>query len=173
MVPFSAVYVVPLGLALFGTPFIAIGVWSQRVNAALRAWPRVKGKIVTSAVRTITSDYFDPLDRNGVNSINAQGTMKTATSIVVDAHYTYEADGQTREGTQFNREGIGGSPKEVQTWVAQHPAGTEVTVYVDPHNPATAYLELRRWSLGGLILTIWGGVFIFIGFLVLVIFLLN
>ncbi len=50
--------------------------------------------------------------------------------------------------------------------------GTEVSVYVDPDDAATAYLEWKRWSVGSIILFVWGGVFVFAGLLVLAIFML-
>ncbi|MEO7109937.1 MAG: DUF3592 domain-containing protein [Polyangiaceae bacterium] len=174
VVPFSSVYLVPSFFLVFGSPLVAIGVRAERANAAEKNWPRAKGKILTSAVRTVTAEIFDSFDKGRwANSPSNQGQMRSVTTITAEATYTYEVDGQTHEGTKVNREGIGGSQQEMQAWVDAHPPGTEVTVYVDPQNPATAYLQLKRWSVGGLILLIWGGVMIFIGLLVLVIFMLN
>ena len=170
MLPLSPVYIVPLGLVVFGSPFVAIGVRSQRENAAVRNWPQVKGRIATSVVRTFTSQRLDTFDRNWApNSPNNQGQIRNETYYSADARFAYEVDGQACEGTKISREGVGGTQQQVQAWVDRHPPGTEVSVYVDPHDPTTAYIELSRRSVGALILLIWGGVFVFAGVLVFVI----
>jgi hypothetical protein len=173
MVPLSAVYTVPFGFVVFGSPLVAIGVRAVRQNAAVRDWPQVKGRIVMSAVRTLSSQRLETFDRNWApNSPNNPGEIRDETYYSADARFAYEVDGQAREGTKISRQGVGGTLERMQAWVHRHPPGTEVSVYVDPHDPATAYIELSRQSVGGLILLIWGGVFVFIGALIFVIFLL-
>jgi hypothetical protein len=178
MVPFSSVYVVPLVFTVLGSPFVAIGRRAQRQNAAVRTWPQVKGRIVTSSVRTYATETLDTFDKNWApNSPNNQGTIRVGTNSVAEARYTYEVAGQSREGTKVSRQGIGGGTlkavEAARAWVDQHPPGTEVSVYVNPQDPAEAYIELSAHSVGALILLIWGGVFVFIGLLIFVIFLLN
>jgi hypothetical protein len=144
MVPLSPVYLVPLGLLVFGSPFVTIGIVYQRKNSTIRSWPRVKGRMVSA-------------------------TLGTAYSV--DARFTYEVDGQTYEGSKISREGIGGDREKLQAWIHRHSPGTEVSVYVDPHDAAKAYLEWAR-SVGSIILLVWGGLYVFAGLLVLVIFML-
>jgi hypothetical protein len=142
MVPLSPVYLVPLLLVVFGSPFVSIGIVYQRKNSAIRSWPRVRGRIVSA-------------------------TLGAAESV--DARFTYEVDGRTYEGSKISREGNG--QENVQAWIHRHSPGAEVSVYVDPHDAATAYLEWKR-SVGSLILLAWGGLYVFAGLLVLVIFML-
>lgn len=163
MLPLSPVYLVPLGLVVFGSPFVAIGVVYQRKNMAIVSWPRVKGRIVSSAIQTRSFQRPDPSDPS--RSINE-------TDYSADARFTYEVDGKAHEGTKISRQGISGGLENVQAWIHRHPPGTEVSVYVDPRDAATAYLEWRRWSVGSIILLVWGGVFVFAGLLVLAIFML-
>ena len=57
-------------------------------------------------------------------------------------------------------------------WVDRHPPGTELDVYVDPSDPARAYLEWKRWTIGTIFMFAFGGLFWFVAVLLLVIFLL-
>lgn len=175
MVPFSAVYSVPAFFALFGAPLVAIGVRAQRVNAAVSNWPQVIGTIVTSRVNARTGERLDTFDKDRSPGMpDNQGTVRKETVYERVATYTFQFDGQTREGTKVTREGImDGNQAKAQAWLAAHPPGTEVTVSVDPKDPAIAYIELAPRSLGGMILLIWGGVMMFIGAVIFVIFMLN
>ena len=170
MLPLSPVYFVPLGLVACGSPFVAIGVISKRKNTAIRGWPRVTGRIVSSALETHEIERRDTVNpqwmRDHPNDVAYTTTCSAA------ARFTYEVDGKTHESTTISRENLGGTRQEVQAWVDRHPPGTAVSVYVDPRNPTKAYLEWKRWTVGSIILLVWGGVFVFAGLLVLTIFLL-
>jgi hypothetical protein len=150
MIPLSPVYSVPFGIMTLGSPFVIIGLISRRKSTAIGTWPQVKGRIVSSQLRTSTDDDGE--------------------SYSVDARFSYEVGGKTYERDTISREGIFGA--KAQPWVDSHPPGSEVTVYVDPRDPATAYLEWKRWTIGSIAMLAWGGVMISIGLLVLVIFLL-
>ncbi len=170
MLPLSPVYFVPLGLIVCGSPFVTIGVIYQRKNTAIRGWPRVKGRIVSSALETDTLERRDTVDPDWMRA--HPNDVTTVTTYSAAARFTYEVDGQKHESTTISRERIGGTQQQVQAWIDRHPPGTEVSVYVDPDDAATAYLEWKRWSVGSIILFVWGGVFVFAGLLVLAIFML-
>jgi hypothetical protein len=171
MVPFSPVYLVPLGFVVFGSPFMTIGFISKRKNTTIGGWPRVKGRIVSSAVRSSEFQELNTFDRKWApSSPNNQGEMVNRTSYSAEARFSYEAGGKTREGQTISREGIMGA--NAQGWVDRHPPGTEVDVYVDPSDPARAYLEWKRWTMGTIFMFAFGGVFWFIAVLLLVIFML-
>lgn len=171
MLPLSSVYFVPLGLVACGSPFVAIGLVSHRNNIASRSWPRVKGRIVSSEVEMRTfEEKRDPLDRDWVRDHPNDTVQRTYCSAA--ARFTYEVDGRKLESTRISREGISGTQAEVQAWVDRHAPGTQVRVYYDPHDPAVAYIEWKRWTVGSIIMLVWGGVFVFAGLLVFVIFML-
>ena len=87
-----------------------------------------------------------------------------------EVRFVYTVDGRTFEGNQVARVvPWTTSFDEVQKRVDRYPVHSKVEVYVDPQNPAVAYLETTT-SGGAIFLLIFGGFFLFVGVLLTVIF---
>jgi len=57
--------------------------------------------------------------------------------------YEYEADGARRQGSVFTHRPRLRSRSDTDRLFAEHPVGREITVFVDPHDPARAALQAR------------------------------
>ena len=98
-----------------------------------RSWPTVQGQVVSSELRE---------SRNSDNEL-----MYSA-----DVRYTYSVNGQQYENTMITMmDGSTSMRSSVQNTVHKYRAGTTVTVYYKPDDPAFALLE-PGFSLGVLLM---------------------
>lgn len=143
---------------IFGSTFVITGLvplWlalrTFAKDRAISRWPRAPGRVTVSRVdsHTGTSRDQDGYDRR-----------YTVHDPVV--HFTYTVGGQELHGDRLARVVV--SSSEVPD-LARYPVGQQVQVFYDPSDPRTAYLEVRR-STGAVILSVLGGVFVFVGLLV-------
>lgn len=100
------------------------------------------------------------------------GWQETYTVFLPNVRFVYTVDGQTFQGDQIARTATWTtSVDQVQACVDRYPLHGKVEVYVDPRDPAVAYLETTT-SPGAVFLLIFGGFFLFVGVLLTVIFAL-
>jgi hypothetical protein len=162
VVPFSAVYVVPLGLALFGAPWIALGVYSLRKNNRIRRWPRAPGRIVSSTVRESRDPHHPEYHSGG------------GWDYAVNVAYTYTVGGTYRGQTYQGEWGLStGARASAQALADRYPPGKDVSVYQDPQDPSISHLELPAVTdrVGRFFVFGTGGLFLLAAVVVLVIFL--
>ncbi|MBK8235853.1 MAG: DUF3592 domain-containing protein [Deltaproteobacteria bacterium] len=143
---------------VFGAIFILCGaapIWlAQRAFAKDRAiarWPRAPGKITVSTT-TSHNSYGD----------DAHGVRRHYTLYTPVVEYTYTVAGSELRGTRLTRVTASSTSKPD---MGRYPVGQDVMVFHDPSDPSSAYLEVHR-SIGAIILTGLGALFVFIGVLV-------
>lgn len=143
---------------VFGSIFVLVGalpIWlAMRTFAKDRAiaqWPRAPGKVTSSSIVASTGSTKDP-----------QGFVRQYTVYEPVVAFTYSVAGRELQGNQVQRALVRSSTKPD---ISRYPAGADVLVYYDPSDPTIAYLEVHR-STGAVILTCFGGLFVFIGVLV-------
>lgn len=143
---------------VFGSVFVVTGLVPLWLAArtfgkdrAIARWPRAPGTMTKATVTSRETRSKDP-----------QGYMRTYTVFEPDVEFTYTVDGRELHGNQLARIVI---PSTSMPDLGRYPVGQGVRVYYDPNDPKTAYLEVRR-STGAIILSVLGGVFVFVGVLV-------
>ena len=107
------------------------GILRWRQARALRKWPRVQGRIVSSDLAESTSS--DP------------ETHTTATNYEACVKYEYQAEGRTWQGSTINTWGLWGIRNTDVTKIApvvdRYPPGKAVEVTYNPQDPGFALLE--------------------------------
>ena len=113
-----------LGLALCaGAVFVFVSVVRMaRLGRASRAWPSVKGTIISSEIR---SDYFPFRGRFYQPAIT----------------HRYWVSGRVFESDSISTRSIGGSEEAAQAVVNRYPPGETVDVFYVPSAPSNAVLE--------------------------------
>ncbi|MFO0761293.1 MAG: DUF3592 domain-containing protein [Byssovorax sp.] len=154
-------WVIPLVFSAIGSLIVAWGMTFIRKDQSIRKWPRAPGQITHASVKSGHSHARDP---------NNPGWQQTYEVFLPEVRFVYTVEGRTFEGTQIARTvSWTTSVDEVQKRVDRYPVHGKVEVYVDPQDPAVAYLETPT-SGGAVFLLIFGGFFLFVGVLLTVIF---
>lgn len=143
---------------IFGSVFLLTGlvpIWiaskTFAIDRAIAAWPRAPGRVTKA---TVSSRIASAKDKQGYER------QYTVYEPVVE--FTYTVDGRELQGDELAR---CVTPSTSMPDMSRYPPGQDVQVYYDPSAPSTAYLEVHR-SIGAVILTCFGGLFVFIGILV-------
>ena len=127
-------------LILIGLIFVGIGgaaavsaLVDLRSGKRTAAWPRVKGKVLTSSV--------------------VESHSKSGTSYNAEVKYEYEVDGirHTSDRIKFGWESV--DEQSAKGTTERYPAGSLVTVYHDPQEPSLSVLE-REIEVGSVIFVI-------------------
>ena len=108
-------------------------------------WPSTRGRVVAS-------DIHRYRDTDG----DSREDVRVA--------YDYAVAGATLRGDRISMSGSGSGTAKAK--LARYQPGTEVDVFYDPHNPASAVLE-RKLPGNVLVLLIVGTVFLILGALVI------
>lgn len=125
----------------------------RRQAVASASWPATEGRITRSRLEVRAGDK--------------------GSSLTADVEYEYDLDGRTLVGSRvWIGDGYSSSPgTEHRDAVNRYPVGREVQVYYEPEDPDESVLEPGpNWS--SLLLVLLGLVFLSIGSLVLLAFLL-
>ena len=114
-------------MVVFGITFI-------RSAEASKRWPVAQGSVVSTRAR--------------LQSSSTGNSSPSSYSYAFEVTYAYEVDGEQYEGDRFSLgEGSTASrafPERSDAQVAasrDYPTGSEVDVYYDPENPASAVLK--------------------------------
>lgn len=154
-----------MGLWIVGGVFALIGllgVWLALhlfgKDKAIRRWPRAPGTIISSS---LNSEEYTAKDNHGY--------YQTYTRMHPEVRFSYEIEGVEYTGTKVARVAVStNNVRWVQACVDRYAPGAAVQVYCDPADPSVAYLEIRR-SIGGVIVVVFGGVFLAVGSVLLAI----
>ena len=79
--------------------------------------------------------------------------------------YEYAVGAATYQGRRWSFAQPAGTQESAQAVVDRYPVGKAVTVYYDPKNPSSSVIE--RTMQGVWIILLVGGVFLFVGFLMM------
>jgi hypothetical protein len=118
---------IPLGLALAGGVALVVALRMRRRVTASRGWPTVRGRVISTDI---------------VKWVRPQGGWAYAPAIL----YEYEVDGKPF-GSNVVHTGLSATESSyrassaAELYVERFPAGSEVTVWYDPADPANAVLE--------------------------------
>ncbi len=112
--------------AICGLVAIMVGRRMSEADRAIASWPRAPGTITASSIEDVLTYDRDYRDR-----------MVKFTRPTPVIKFSYTADGRELQGDQVSKYGAGLTKNPV----SRYPLGTAVSVYYDPKNPATAYLE--------------------------------
>ncbi|NWF69370.1 MAG: DUF3592 domain-containing protein [Chloroflexi bacterium] len=115
---------------------VVIALRSRAAAAASRGWPSVVGTVLASQIE---------MRRSG-------NTGRTPHPVVI---YSYAVDGKQYTGNRISFGGSLGGSMIAYRKIEQYPAGSSVSVYYNPANPADAVLEQTSAS-GTLLLWIAG-----------------
>lgn len=134
-----------LGLGIF---LIYRNQQSKKKAQLSQNWPVTKGQITDSHVN---------------RSVDTDSEGSTSTTYAASVAYTYDVGGQVYNGRNiaFGFNPSYSNQSKAQATVARYPAGSAVSVYYDPNNPADAVLE--RQVSGSNVMMILGIVFTVIG----------
>lgn len=118
-----------LPIAAIGGFFIFLGLGTMRDQARLHDTAiTVPATIVSSEVRQSTTN-----------------TNSSSKLYWADIEFTYVYEGKVRSASKVRPLEEGGTAAEMRAIVDRYPHGMEVSAFVDPADPDTAFLE-RRWS---------------------------
>jgi hypothetical protein len=121
---------------IFGLAFLSIGLFMIGIGAysgvrlaiANLTWSQVPASILSSFVETGT-------------------TTKGRTNYIAHVSYQYRFHGglysSTRIGASPVNSGVSGTNNTAADWVAEHPAGSTTTAYVDPNSPDNSALDIQ------------------------------
>jgi hypothetical protein len=147
----------------------------RRLQILLNCLPLLGLAIILQSVLTIYHDRQSlqwPAASGTVTHCEARFRHGKHSGWEVNISYRFQANGQYYTNNRISLANPnGGGPKpEVNTFVANHPARSTVTVYFDPQHPQTAVLEpgaeeeLNR-------VRIWSGGIIFVGLVFIVLYI--
>ena len=118
--------------------------WSrQRLGRSTHGWPTVRGRVVTSEVRSYRS--------------GEGGGRQPYPSVV----YEYEVGGRRFRSKRIHFDELVSSQARVGATVRTYSAGAEVTVYYDPRRPGRSVLE--PGAPGACSCSVYGCAFVFLG----------
>ena len=125
-----------LALGGFGLIVLAIVIASLRDAAAMKRWPVVKGRVLSSKVE----EYKEIIKGHTSNSRGDRMTLYRPAVV-----YEYEVDGNRYENTRVTQSpGLNrGVPDFAAEVVRRYPAGTPVDVRYNPRHVAESVLEPR------------------------------
>lgn len=145
--------------AVFGLPLVWLSLSTFAKDRGIAKWPRAEGKILSSRITSSTSTSRDK-----------DGYSRQYTTYTPEVAYFYSVDGTEYEGSTVARVDVSTSNRAaIAAWVDRYPPGQAVSVFYDPQDPTTAYLEVRR-SIGAAILLGLGAVLTAIGVLLIGLF---
>ena len=135
-----------LGLTLLG-----MAIWSfltamrrhrsarAHAEAAAANWSRARGRIIEAAVEEST-------ERDTDGDVWIRRTPRV--------RYRFEAAGEAHEGTRaFLLQDELPTRRDAQAWLEKYLSGSEVDVFYDPGNPATAVLAIDRPARMSVVMT--------------------
>jgi hypothetical protein len=124
----------PLGI---GAAAVAARAWrGQRLANAARAWPQTVGQVLSSSIH-------ETMVR--VRSSTGVTSYRIATRYVPYVSYVYTVNGVSYQADRL-RIGetiVSSDTRAAERAVARYPAGSDVTVYYNPADPADATLDPR------------------------------
>lgn len=128
-----------------GSVFMILSYFKNKKKAAASlSWSTAPGTILESSVREASGSDFDG-----------------PATYTVKLSYSYQVMGQTYQGKNIHIGARSTVPhSKAQATASQYPAGSAVTVYYDPANPADAVLE--RAAPANTVVLILGIIFLFI-----------
>lgn len=129
------------GFSLFGMTLLVIGVWLLVTAYASTNWPSVQGTVAEAKVTGRISQVSDPLRRHVEYIVEAKYYYLFEKEFYYSTRYSLGTGSTIADG--FN------SKSEAREWLKQSPyqKGANVTVHVDPKNPASAVLSSGiQWS---------------------------
>jgi len=125
---------------LFGVPLSVVGgffVHLGRTAMQEQAWLNEKAVSVQAII--LSSEVRQTTARTGT------GEGETTTSYWPEIEFSYGYEGVSRTSNRIWPVGEGGSEAEAQAVLRAYPEGAQVSAFVDPDDPETAFLE-KRWS---------------------------
>jgi hypothetical protein len=124
----------------FGAPFVGLGGFFVYMGrSTMRDQVRLNEVAIIVPATILSSDV------RRSNTKTGPGTGDTATSYWADIEFTYDYDGETRTSDKVWPVAEDGSAMAMRAVVERYPQGSQVSVFVDPDDPAVAFLE-KRWS---------------------------
>lgn len=153
--PVMALWILAGAFSLVGLPMVWLARRTFARDRAILGWPRARGVVSSSTLETASQNYRDEDGRTYEHTVHQP--------IV---RYTYTVDGEVLEGDRVARVSTWTDRAAAQACVDRYPAQKEVLVHYDPSDPGTAYLEVHR-STGGVILLLFGGLWLAIAALLL------
>jgi len=134
--------------AICGLVAIMVGRSMSEKDRAIAGWPRAPGTITTSHLENVETTVKD----------NRGGFYRRITVPAPIVKYTYTADGRELQGDRVSRFHMAFTKDPL----SRFPLGQAVSVYYDPNDPTTAYLEAPR-SPAAKIFAILGWTFVLLG----------
>ena len=116
-----------LVLGFFAALLIQRGRRSSATRSLATGWPHTSGTVLSATVQ-----------------VSRQGKSRHETPLVL---FAYQVDGQVfqghrvRVGDELGRARVAGAHSSASATVTRYRAGTSVTVFYDPTNPANSALE--------------------------------
>lgn len=130
-----------------GAAALVTSLRSLRLARQMDRWPSASGKMLRSEVRTETR-YID-------GNYGSEAVL----AFSPDVEYEYQYQGDTYRSRQLILVNVDWSRDELEQTLSRYPAGSQVTVWVNPNQPDMAVLERgeqkhrQRYLLGPIIAT--------------------
>jgi len=125
---------------LVGAPIVGLGGFFVHMGrSTMREQARLNEKAVSVKAVVLLSEVRQTTTRIGTD------TGDTATSYWPEVEFSYEYGGTLRTSNKIWPVGEGGSEADAKVSLSSYPVGAEVSAFVDPDDPETAFLE-KRWS---------------------------
>ena len=145
---------------VFGAIFSAVGIgivvyglWNLQRAGRSADWPAVRGVITSSTIRRLPS--------------GGKGRSRSS-NYKARIEYEYTVDGVALSGDRVSFEDASrNSGGQARAIAGRYPVGTEVAVYYDPDDPATAVLQPGTYR-SNRVLPWAGGIFAVIGIALLI-----
>lgn len=138
--------ILPLTIAglVVGVLLLVLFVGFHRRDAAVRRWPTINGRIVSSGIHEFQRRRDKPL-----RTMRGPRMMKTMYMPVVEYSYTVGGRDHVSRSIWDGTE-VSGSRVYAQGIAGRYPVGRMVTVHYDPADPAKAALEVGggwHWAM--------------------------
>jgi hypothetical protein len=125
---------------LVGMPIVGLGAFFVHMGrSTLLEQARLNEKAVSVKAIVLSSEVRQATTRIGTDASD------TATSYWPEVEFSYEYGGTSRTSNKIWPVGEGGSEADAKVALSSYPEGAEVSAFVDPSDPGTAFLE-KRWS---------------------------
>ena len=134
--------------ALCGVGAIMLGRNLSAEDRAIAAWPRAPGTITTSQLEDVKRSVRD-----------ARGFYYDTTVATPVIRFTYTVDGRELQSDQVSKFGLAFTTEPL----SQYPLGQAVSVYYNPDDPKTGYLEAPQ-TPSSVLFTFMGSAFVLLGF---------
>jgi multisubunit Na+/H+ antiporter MnhB subunit len=125
---------------VFGVPFAGLGGFFVYMGmSTMHEQVQLHDVAITVPATILSSDVRRSTTKT------EPGTGSTTSSYLADIEFIYEYEGKTRTSDKVWPVEESGSAAAMRAVVERYPEGSQVSVFVDPDDPAVAFLE-KRWS---------------------------